>query len=55
MELYRVIYSCENVRMKTGPYMSLKDCLNEQKRFNSLPILDLERQAMTVSIESVEV
>lgn len=55
MTLYRVIYACEDVIMETSCYMPIEDCLREQKRFNNLPMMDLERQAMTASIEDIEI
>jgi len=55
MELYRVIYFSGNIIWKTSLFMSLEECVAEANRFNSLPLLDLERQAMTARVQNVEV
>ena len=55
MTLHRVIYANGTAVNKTSPYMPIEDCKKEMARFNNLPLLDLERQAMNASIEDVEI
>lgn len=55
MTLYRVIYSSGIAVNKTSPYMPIEDCKKEKERFNTLPLLDIERQAMNAYIEEVEI
>lgn len=55
MTLHRVIYTSGITVNRTSPFMSIEDCKNEMERFNNLSLMDLERQAMSASIEDVEI
>ena len=55
LTLYRVVYTSGITRIRTSPYMPFEDCKREVKRFNNLPLLDIERLAMDASIEDEEI
>lgn len=50
-KLYRVLYIRGGILWETSPWQSLEDCKAEVKRFNSLPIMSLERGGMYARID----
>ena len=56
MEIYRIDYIRGGMCWKTSPwYSNREECIREAQRFNALPMMSLERGAMTARIVSDKV
>lgn len=55
MTLFCVYYTRGGCVWHQSPYMTYEECRTEMERFNSLPIMSLERGAMTARIKEATV